>query len=39
MSKTRHTEGTAVVKMNQEVADEILKNAVEEQDYEVTAIR
>lgn len=34
-----HTEGTAVVKMNQEVADEILKNAVEEQDYEVTAIR
>lgn len=34
-----HTEGTAVVKMDQEVADEILKNAVEAQDYEVTGIR
>lgn len=31
--------GTAVVKLNGEVADEILKNAVEAQDYEVVAIR
>ena len=34
-----HTEGTAVVKMEREVADEVLKNAVEAQDYEVTGIR
>ena len=33
-----HEAGTAVVKMNTEIADEILKNAVEAQDYEVTAI-
>lgn len=31
--------GTAVVKLNGEVADEVLKSTVEAQDYEVTAIR
>ena len=34
-----HENGTAVVKLNAEVADEILKKAVEEQDYKVTDIR
>ena len=29
----------AVVKLNAETADEVLKKAVEDQDYEVTAIR
>ena len=34
-----HESGTAVVKLNAETADEVLKKAVEDQDYEVTAIR
>lgn len=34
-----HENGTAVVKMAAEVADDVLKKAVEDQDYEVTAIR
>lgn len=34
-----HEAGTAVVKLNSEVADEELKNAVEARDYEVVAIR
>lgn len=33
-----HEKGTAVVKMTAEVADEVLKKAVEAQDYEVTGI-
>lgn len=33
-----HEEGTAVVKLNAEVADELLKKVVEDQDYEVTEI-
>ena len=33
-----HEEGTAVVKLYAEVADELLKKVVEDQDYEVTAI-
>ena len=33
-----HVEGTAVVTLNTEVADEVLKNAVEAQDYPVTEI-
>ena len=33
-----HENGTAVVKMDVEIADEVLKNAVEAQDYEVTGI-
>ena len=34
-----HEAGTAVLKLNAEVADDVLKKAVEDQDYEVTAIR
>lgn len=34
-----HTEGTAVVKLSTEVADEVLKKAVTEQGYEVTGIK
>lgn len=33
-----HEAGTAVVKLNKEIADEVLKKAVEEQDYQVTGI-
>lgn len=33
-----HEKGTAVVTLEREVSDEILKDAVEEQDYKVTAI-
>ena len=33
-----HENGTAVVTLNSEVADDVLKNAVEEQDYKVTGI-
>lgn len=33
-----HEKGTAVVKLSTEVADDVLKQAVEAQDYEVTAI-
>ncbi len=34
-----HEAGTAVVKLNAEIADEVLKTAVEEQDYKVTGIQ
>lgn len=34
-----HVTGTAVVKLSAAVADDVLKKAVEDQDYEVTAIR
>lgn len=34
-----HESGTAVVKLNAEIGDEILKKAVEDQDYEVTDIQ
>lgn len=33
-----HTEGTAVVKLNAEISDEVLRKAVEAQDYQVEAI-
>ena len=33
-----HEAGTAVVSLNGEVADELLKKAVEDQDYKVLAI-
>ncbi len=33
-----HEEGTAVVKMTEEIADEILKKAVEDKDYKVLGI-
>ena len=34
-----HENGTAVVKLSAAVADDVLKKAVTDQDYEVTAIR
>jgi len=34
-----HQEGTAVVKLNAEVADDVLKKAVEDKDYEVISIQ
>ena len=34
-----HEAGTAIVTLNAEVADDVLKNAVEAQDYKVTGIR
>lgn len=34
-----HETGTAVVKLNKEVSDEVLKQAVEAQDYPVTEIK
>ena len=34
-----HEKGTAIVKLNAPVDDEVLKKAVEAQDYKVTAIR
>ena len=34
-----HQEGTAVVKLNAEVADDVLKKTVEDKDYEVTSIQ
>ena len=33
-----HEEGTAVVTLSKEVADEVLKKAVEDQDYQVLGI-
>ena len=33
-----HVEGTAVVTLNTEVADDVLKNVIEAQDYPVTDI-
>lgn len=33
-----HETGTAVVEMTEEVADEVLKKAVEDQDYKVLGI-
>jgi Cu2+-exporting ATPase len=34
-----HEAGTAIVTLNAEVADDVLKNAVEAQDYKVTGIQ
>ena len=34
-----HTDGTAVVTLTKDVADDVLKNAVEAQDYKVTGIQ
>lgn len=34
-----HETGTAIVTLNAEVADDVLKNAVEAQDYKVTGIQ
>ena len=38
-AEASHEKGTAVVKLNAPVDDEVLKKAVEAQDYKVTAIR
>ena len=38
-AEVSHEKGTAVVKMASEVADEVLKKAVEDQDYQVTEIQ
>ena len=37
-AEVSHENGTAVVTLNSEVADDVLKNAVEEQDYKVLSI-
>ena len=37
-AKVSHEAGTAVVEMSVEVADEVLKKAVEDKDYTVTGI-
>lgn len=37
-AEVSHEKGTAVVKMESEVADDVLKKAVEDQDYQVTEI-
>lgn len=34
-----HENGTAIVKMSTEVADDVLKGAVEAQDYEVVSVK
>ena len=34
-----HNKGTAVVTLSQPVDDQVLRKAVEDQDYEVTAVR
>ncbi|MEI3219119.1 MAG: hypothetical protein V8S08_05150 [Lachnoclostridium sp.] len=34
-----HEAGTAVVKLNKEVPDDVLKKTVEDQDYEVVEIK
>ena len=36
--RSSHEKGTALVKLNAEISDEVLKKTVEEQDYEVTGI-
>lgn len=38
-ARVSHKKGTAVVKLNEEVADEALKKAVEEQGYQVRSIK
>ena len=38
-AEVSHTEGTAVVTLSAEVADDVLKEAVEEKDYKVTGIQ
>ena len=38
-AEASHEKGTAVVQLSADVADEVLKKAVKDADYEVTAIR
>jgi Cu2+-exporting ATPase len=37
-AEVSHTEGTAVVSLNAEIEDEVLKETVEAKDYDVTGI-
>ena len=37
-AEVSHEKGTAVVTLNADVSDEVLKKAVEDQDYKVTGI-
>ena len=37
-AEVSHEAGTAVVTLNAEIADDVLKKAVEDQDYQVTGI-
>ena len=37
-AEASHEKGTAVVQLSKEVADDVLKKAVEDVDYEVTGI-
>ncbi len=37
-AQVSHEEGTAIVTLNADVADEVLKKAVEDQDYKVLGI-
>ena len=34
-----HVDGTAIVRLSDEISDDVLKKAVEDQDYEVTSIQ
>ena len=38
-AEVSHEAGTAVVTLNAEIADDVLKKAVEDQDYKVTDIQ
>ena len=38
-AEVSHQEGTAIVKLNAEVADDVLRKAVEDKDYEVESIQ
>ena len=38
VAEVSHTEGTAVVTLKEDVADDVLKKAVEAQDYPVLSI-
>ena len=37
-AKVSHTDGTAIVSLSADVADDVLKAAVEDKDYTVTGI-
>ena len=37
-AEASHEKGTAIVQLSKEVADDVLKKAVEDVDYEVTGI-
>lgn len=37
-SEVSHTEGTAIITLEKDISDDVLKQAVEEQGYQVTGI-